>query len=88
MSPFQPSEHAPQARRHPVAALAFGLAVVVGLTWFGVSRAGGNGDRGAATRASYDQATKSLTFSLPAFAGGTVSKQFAGKPLVLNFYAS
>jgi len=78
-----------QARRRRLATRA-GAAVaavaVLALVAFGVARSGA-ADRGFQAR--YDSSTRQLNVSLPTFKGGTVSSAgLAGRPTVLNFYAS
>ena len=81
----------PARQRRPVgvvAGSAAGLAVVAALVAVGLNRSG-SASPSAQMQVSYDAGTKALAFRLPAFAGGTVATaDFAGKPMVLNFYAS
>ena len=66
--------------------VAVGVLAVVALAAFAVVRAGAT-DKGFQAR--YDSATGQLSLSLPTFTGGTISSaELAGKPTVLNFYAS
>jgi thiol-disulfide isomerase/thioredoxin len=64
------------------------VLVIASLTTFGLHRTSGS-RAGAGTKVSYDSATKVLVLTLPAFRGGVVSTAaLAGKPAVVNFYAS
>ena len=66
--------------------VAAGVLAVVVLAAFAVVRAGAT-DKGFQAR--YDSASGQLSLSLPAFTGGTItSASLAGKPTILNFYAS
>ena len=64
------------------------VALVVGLGAVGLSRLDSGAAQDAATVA-YDGATNKLEFDLPTFDGGRLSTvALAGKPVVVNFYAS
>ena len=66
--------------------VAAGVLAVVALAAFAIARTG-TPDKGFQAR--YDDTTRQLSLSLPAFTGGTItSASLAGKPTVLNIYAS
>ncbi len=78
-----------RARRRRLAArsgIAAAAVAVLVLAAFTVARSGTPEKQ---FQARYDASTRQLSVSLPAFAGGTLSSAaLAGKPTVLNFYAS
>lgn len=78
-----------QARRRQLLArtgVAAAVVAVLALATFGVAR---SGTPDKAFQARYDSTSHQLSVSLPTFIGGTVSSaELAGKPTVLNFYAS
>ena len=76
-------------RAGPIAATVPGVAVIVALAVSGLNRASGGARRDGGAQISYNASTKSLSCSLPAFAGGLIdTAQFAGQPVTLNFYGS
>lgn len=96
-SPASTTRRRPPARssrwyRQRLRLIGAGLALAVLAALFAVLASRGHGDQaqaGGGDRAHYDAATHKLSFDLPAFAGGQVSDvSLAGKPAVLNFYAS
>ena len=83
-----PADRARTRRRRLVArggGVAAGVAALA-LVAFGVARSG-TPDQGFQAR--YDSSSQQLSMSLPTFKGGSVtSSTLAGRPTVLNFYAS
>ncbi len=78
-----------RARRRRLVArsgIAAAAVAVLVLAAFAIARSGTPDER---FQARYDASTRQLSVSLPTFTGGTLSSAaLAGKPTVLNFYAS
>lgn len=82
------SQHSADRRLIVIVASILGVVLITALVAVGIHRTT-SGTRAHSQPLSYDTATKSLSFTLPAFAGGSISTAaLAGKPAVINFYAS